>query len=142
MQLIPKGRVALYSRDLWPQAVWKSRIINRSEFLVVLVETADLLRNFDVKYAEAHQVMHLNTKTASRKYSCCLTGNQHYMPGIEYIFAKYRSYTSGPKTSSNFCLKMPLLQPSESKICHDNIYFSLNSEKETCLKMQFFAVSC
>ena len=91
MQLIPKGRRS-YSTDLWPLAVWKSGIINSSEFLVVLVKTADLLTNFDVKYAEAHPVMHLNTKTASRRYSCCLTGNQHYMPGIEYIFAKYRSY--------------------------------------------------
>ena len=54
----------------------KSGILNISEFLVVLVETADLFTNFDVKYAGAHPVMYLNTKTASRKYSCCLTGSQ------------------------------------------------------------------
>ena len=56
--------------------VRKSGILNISEFLVILVETADLFTNFDVKYAGAYPVMHLNTKTASRKYSCCLTGSQ------------------------------------------------------------------
>ena len=89
--------------DLWPLAVWRSGIINSSEFLVVVVETADLLTNFDVNYAEAHPDMHLNTKTASRRYSCCLTGSQHYkmMPGIEYSFAKYRSYI-WPKNQLKF----------------------------------------
>ena len=43
--------VALYSKDLWPLAVRKSGILNIFEFLVVLVETADLFTNFDVKYA-------------------------------------------------------------------------------------------
>ena len=60
----------------WPLAVRKSGILNISEFLVVLVETAYLFTNFDVKYAGAHPVMHLNTKTASGKYSFCLTGSQ------------------------------------------------------------------
>ena len=106
LQLIPKGRRS-YSTDLWPLAVWKSGIINSSEFLVVLVETADLLTNFDVKYAEAHPVMHLNTKTASRRCSCCLTGSQHYMPGIEYIFAKCRSYIWAQKPVQIFALKCP-----------------------------------
>ena len=31
---------------------------------------------YELKYTGAHPVMHLNTKTASRKYSCCLTGSQ------------------------------------------------------------------
>ena len=39
-----------------------SGILNISEFLVVLVETADLFMNFDVKYAGAHPVMHLILK--------------------------------------------------------------------------------
>ena len=42
------------------------------------------------------------------------------------------------QTSSKFCLKIPLLLPSESKICHVNIDFSLNRAKETCLKNAFF----
>ena len=42
------------------------------------------------------------------------------------------------QTSSKFCLKIPLLLPSESKICHVNIDFSLNRAKETCLKTPFF----
>ena len=46
--------VALYSKDLWSLAVLKSGMLNISEFLVVLVETADLFTNFDVKYAGAH----------------------------------------------------------------------------------------
>ena len=54
--------------------VRKSGILNISEFLVVLIETADLF--YELKYAGAHPVMHLNTKTASRKYSSCLTGSQ------------------------------------------------------------------
>ena len=38
---------------------------------------ADLFANFNVKYAgQAHPVMQLNTKTASRNYSCCLAGSQ------------------------------------------------------------------
>ena len=72
MQLI----FSLYSKDLWPLAVRKSGILNISMSLVVLVETAHLFTNFDVKYAGAHPVVHLNTKTASRKYNCCLTGSQ------------------------------------------------------------------
>ena len=31
---------------------------------------------YELKYTGAHPVMRLNTKTASRKYSCCLTGSQ------------------------------------------------------------------
>ena len=42
------------------------------------------------------------------------------------------------QTSSKFCLKILLLLPSESKICHVNIDFSLNRAKETCLKNAFF----
>ena len=85
----------------------KSGILNISEFLVVLVETADLFTIFDVKYAEVHPVTHLNTKTASRRYGCCLTGSQHYMSGIEHIFAKYRSYIWPNKPVQNFALKCP-----------------------------------
>ena len=42
------------------------------------------------------------------------------------------------QTSSKFCLKTPLLLPSESKICHVNIDFSLNRAKETRLKNALF----
>ena len=59
-----------------PLAEQKSGILDIFEFLVVLVETTDLSMNFDVKYAGPHPVVHLNTKTASRKYSCCLSGSQ------------------------------------------------------------------
>ena len=57
-------------------------MLNISEFLGVLVET-----NFDVKNAGAHSVMHLNTKTASRKYSCRLTGSQRkpFNKGVMYL---------------------------------------------------------
>ena len=49
-------------------------MLNISEFLVVRLI---FLPNFDVKYAgQAHLVMQLNTKTASRNYSCCLAGSQ------------------------------------------------------------------
>ena len=37
-------------------------MLNISEFPLVLVETADLFTNFDVRYAGAHPVMRLNTK--------------------------------------------------------------------------------
>ena len=49
--------------------VWKSGMLNISDSLVFFVETADLLTSFKVTYPEAHSVMHLSTKTASRKYS-------------------------------------------------------------------------
>ena len=46
------------------------------EFLVFLAETTDLLTSLDVKYSGAHLVMHLKTRTAKRKQSCCLIGSQ------------------------------------------------------------------
>ena len=50
-------------------AVWKSGMLNISESLVFFVEPADLFTSFELKYPGAHSVMHLSTKTASRKYS-------------------------------------------------------------------------
>ena len=44
--------VALYWKDLWPLAVRKSGMLNISEFLVVLVEMADLFTNFDANTLE------------------------------------------------------------------------------------------
>ena len=43
-------RHPLYSKDFWPLAVWKSGILNISEFLIVLVETADLFTSFERGY--------------------------------------------------------------------------------------------
>ena len=62
-------------------------MLNISEFLIVMVETAYVFKNFDVKYAGAHLVTHLNTKTTRRKYSCCLTGSQRkpFNKGVMYL---------------------------------------------------------
>jgi len=46
------------------------------EFMVVLVETADLLMSLDVNYSGAHPVMYLRTRTAKWEKSCCLTDGQ------------------------------------------------------------------
>ena len=54
--------VALYSKNLWPLAVRKNGILNISQFLVVLVETADLFTNFDVLVSGAFNSQHDSVK--------------------------------------------------------------------------------